>query len=81
VIRRIKHKNKEYIIINTTYTVDGKTIPFVIQADITTIDPLDRFLLSQRISSIFHKKLSFGKKTKEIKNNFIHKIFKIFFKY
>ena len=62
MIRTVKHKNKDYIIIDATFQVreEGKTIsaPFYLRVDGTDLNKEDYYKIFKRVSVLFDRTIT-----------------------
>ena len=67
MIRYTKHFDKKYIIVDSSFEVNGVKFPVQIQANINNVEEIDQIKIYRVLSIAFDRHLDFDKKSTQTK--------------
>ena len=75
VVRYVRHKNVNYIVVDSTLELDGMIVPIQMQVNIQNVKEIDRSKVFRVVSVAFNRHINFNKSKVEPKKSWWQKIF------
>ena len=75
MVRYVRHKNVNYIVVDSTLEVEGMIVPIQMQVNVQNVREVDRSKVFRVVSVAFNRHINFSKSKVEPKKPWWQKIF------